>query len=1022
MSRMRVLCTLLFCTVRVSFAQYETSTFERISLEHGLSQSIVYAIIQDRWGFMWFGTRDGLNKYDGYEFTTYRQGTTSLTDNQVRHIHEDNAGELWIATSNGLTRLSFDLDSTGNRNERFAHYKHNPDDPTTISDNDVTTTLRDRRGVVWVGTANGLSRMDSMEPPRFRRFKHNKSNPGSLSSNRVSTIAEDTTGRLWVGTVGGGLNLYLPATESFSHITAIQPRTDSAGASAIIMSLLADSRGKLWLGTYGGGLIIFDPQTNDVNKHEPLASGPGISDNRVYAIREARDGTYWIATFGGGLNRFDPITGTFTSYKNVPHDAASISSDFVRALHIDRADNLWAGTNDGLNKLDLKPVRFAHIRHDPLDKSSLSDKYVLSILEDSHGALWVGTNKGLDRIERGSVTHYAVDHRSARSSSGFVYALHEDRTGVLWLGTFGGGLYRADREIGRLHQFQHDAANPASLRDNRVSDIAEDHDGTLWVGTVLGLSRFDRSTGIFTNYSHDPSDDSSLSNNRVNTMLVDRKGTLWVGTSNGLNAVNTTTGRSVRYMHGDSALSHGRVNSIYEDAEGIIWVGTDNGLNRLDPSTGTTVSFYETNGLPNNFISAILGDDEGNLWISTNRGLSRFTPSANGGHFRNFDVRDGLQSNEFNTNAAFRGRSGELFFGGINGVTRLHPRRVRDNPTPPPVVLTALRSTGRITFSAMDMDPHIELGYNDRYIGFEFAALDFTAPQKNQYAYMLSGLNDRWILSGTRRYVSYTNLDPGKYTFQVKAANNDGVWNETGLSVNLTVLPPFYETWWFRVGVAVSLIAVLGMLYRYRVGKLLELERMRVRIASDLHDDVGSNLTKIALYSDLVAADGEQDPDRVRELVQKIGAMSREMVTTMSDIVWSIDARNDTLGDLVDRMRDFAAGALGPRGIRLTFDVNCGNTGRTLPVDIRQNLYLIFKEAINNAARHSAATDVQVALAETDGSLRLTIGDNGAGITEGGRRSGQGLRNMQMRALRTGSTLEISNRDGVQISLITHAF
>ena len=470
------------------------------------------------------------------------------------------------------------------------------------------------------------------------------------------------------------------------------------------------------------------------------------------------------------------------------------------------------------------------------------------------------------------------------------------------------------------------------------------------------------------------------------------------------------------------------MTSIYEDAQGALWLGTVSGLNKLvlgegaAPQTPSFTRYTEKDGLPNDFIYGILGDAEGNLWLSTNKGLSKFNDRLPPGKkFRNYDVQDGLQNNEFNVGAYHRGHSGALYFGGVNGFNIFFEQRVKDNSHAPPVVLTAFRVFNEEVAldTAVAEIKTLALSHQQNFFSFDFAALDFTQPEKNRYAYKMEGFDRDWVQAETRRYASYTNLDPGQYVFRVKGANNDGVWNENGAAVKITIRPPFWKTWWFRLLAAAAAFGALSLLYRYRVSRLLEMERLRVRIASDLHDDIGSTLTKISLHSELIQHSA--DAGEIKESLRKIGAMSRELITTMSDIVWSIDARNDTMGDLVDRMREFAAGVLPAKAIAFSFDATALVLPQKLPVNVRQNVYLIFKEAVNNITKHAEASHVAIQLKSSNGTFSMTVSDDGKAWRDDENQTGQGLRNMRMRAERIGGRLEIYRDPGYTVSLTAPA-
>ncbi|MGH7493795.1 MAG: sensor histidine kinase [bacterium] len=1043
-----IIIAVLFLS-RDHYAQTGDLAFERISTEQGLSQSSVHAILQDHQGFLWIGTEDGLNKYDGYNFTVYRHDasdSTSISDNLVNTVFEDRAHRLWIGTKNGLNLFD-------RATEKFTRFQHDPNDPHSISSNDVRSILADSAGALYLlAYGGGLYRLraedrrhsptkaSTSRPAQFTCFKHAADNPRSLSSNFVTVMLRDRAGFLWIGTLGGGLNHFDPVAATFTcyrHDPA-QPRTLS---SDNVVALCEDDAGDLWIGTYGGGLCRLRQggRTPPEFISYPPASrhSGGMHHNTVLAVLASRrdPGDIWVGTFGGGLFRLrreDRESGKFSIYKHEPQNPASLSHDRIYTLCEDRTGNLWAGSMVGLNKAVPQPQKFTRLQHDPANPNSLSHPSVYAIWEARNGDLWVGTDARLDRIEARTqhVEHFPYDPREGNAlEQNFIRAVCEDRAGTLWVGTFARGLSRWEargRQKAFSRRYVHDPANAASLAGNFVTALCLDRTGQLWVGTTNGISRFEARSDSFRNYRRNKNEVNSLSDSNILALYEDRQGTIWVATyKGGVNRFDPRSGNFFVFKHDPqnaNSLSHNGVLSIHQDGEGLLWFGTVSGLNRFDPHTQSFTRYGEKDGLANAFIYGILGDDEGNLWLSTNQGLSKFNDKLPPGKkFRNYDVKDGLQSLEFNVGAYHRGHSGALYFGGINGLNRFFPHEIRDNPHPPPIALTAFKVFNEKVAldTALGEIKTIQLSYRQNFFSFDFAALDLTQPEKNQYAYKMEGFDQDWIHSETRRYANYTNLDAGKYTFRVKGANNDEVWNEQGASVNIIITPPFWETWWFRLLAAAGVTGLLTSIYRYRVARLLEMERLRVRIASDLHDDIGSTLTKISLHSELIQYSAE--PGEVKESLRKIGAMSRELITTMSDIVWSIDARNDTVGDLLDRMREFAASVLPARSIAFSFDAASLELPRKLPVTIRQNIYLIFKEAINNIAKHAVASRVEIRLRSANGTFNMIICDDGYAIPADESPTGQGLRNMQMRAQRIGGHLEISRDPGYTVSLTAPA-
>ncbi|MCA1991101.1 MAG: PAS domain-containing protein [Coleofasciculus sp. S288] len=805
----------------------ENLHFENITANDGLSQSHVLCMLQDSHGFMWMGTQDGLNKYDGYNFIVYKYNELdpySLSDNFVVSIYEDKLETIWIGTyGSGINQFN-------RQTNQFTRYKHDPKNPHSLSNNKVWSIFEDQIGTLWIGTDEGGLNKYDRETRQFNHYKHNPDDPKSLANDTVLSIYEDKLGNFWIGTGGGGLDKFDRKTGEFTHYTH-DPNNPHALSDNTVLSIYEDQSGRLWIGTNGGGLNQFDRETGQFIHYTHDPNNPkSLSNNSVSAIIEDRFGNLWLATsswysnpFGTALNKFEPETGQFTHYTHNPANPNSLEDNLVFSLLIDNSEILWIGTGfTGISKLDTKAKKFRNYKNEIVNPNSLSDNHVSSIYEDRNGILWIGTfDWGLNQFERetGKFTHYTHDSNKINSlSSDFVWSVYEDHNNTLWVGTFEGGLNKFDNETGQFTHYIHDPNNPKSLSNNNVISIYEDHNGTLWIGTFDGgLNKFERETGIFTHYINEPHNPYSLSDNNVLSIYEDQSDTLWIGTfSRGLNKFNRETGEFIRYTHdlnNPNSLSYDRVLSIYEYPAGTLWIGTyGGGLNKFDIATETFTHYTEKDGLPNNSVVGILGDDEGNLWLSTGKGLSKFNPETE--TFRNYDVGDGLQGNEFGgIKAYFKSKTGEMFFGGLNGFNAFYPEQVKDNPYIPPIVITDFRIFDKSVKldTAISETKEIKLSYKDNFFGFEFAALDYTNPEKNQYAYKLEGFDKDWIYSGSRRYATYTNLDGGTYIFRVKGSNNDGVWNEEGTSLKVIITPPPWKTWWaYTLYVVAFVSAVYG--------------------------------------------------------------------------------------------------------------------------------------------------------------------------------------------------------------------
>jgi ligand-binding sensor domain-containing protein/serine phosphatase RsbU (regulator of sigma subunit) len=799
-----------------------TVTFKHLSIKDGLSQSHVNCIFQDKKGFMWFGTRDGLNKYDGYAFTVYKRipgDGESLSDNYITDICQDNRGTLWIATdSGGLNR--FDT-----QKNKFTRYTHNQKDPKSISSNNLNSVSADEDGVLWIGTKDaGLNQLNPITG-RIKRYIHVPGDPGSISCNNVQVAFRDKSGILWIGTGSGGLNRW----------------------------------------NNNGQFIVYkyDPQ-------DPLSLG----DNSVQSIYEDNSGNLWIGTQNGGLNKFDRKKENFSRYLKNDGEPFSLSSNNITAICEDPTGNIWIATDNGINKFLPQTGKFSCYQQGYLAPHCITSNRVLSICKDFSGALWFGTAKGIEKYDKAKFSNL-IEHFNSRGFKvdNFVWSVVEDKSGILWIGTDSGGLYNYDKESNSIRNFKLDPGDPGSLSDNSVRALLEDKSGTLWIGTKNGLNKYNSYTGTFTRYKIDsqaknyplgnhfsviyedsngdfwlgsmgggllkfdrenerftvyaarPGDKTSLSNNNIWSILEGRRGTLWIGTNEGLNMFVPIKNNFSHYKNDPNnpdSLSYNHVYVIYEDINGVLWIGTSWGLNRFDLKDRTFTRYFEEDGLAGNVICGILENPARQLWISTNRGLSALNTVSE--TFKNYDVNDGLQSNEFNIGACFRSRGGELFLGGINGLNGFYPGDVKENNYIPPVVITGLSVLASVN-RGIDTAGRIILSPDQNSFSVEYAALDYTNPGKNKYAYKMEGIDKNWINAGTRRVVIYTGLKPGEYVFKVKGSNNDNIWNEAGTSLTIIIRPSWWRTPLAYLFYGIILVLAFIFFYRWQRQYIIKKER-----------------------------------------------------------------------------------------------------------------------------------------------------------------------------------------------------
>ncbi|MFO7445667.1 MAG: two-component regulator propeller domain-containing protein [Ignavibacteriaceae bacterium] len=1003
-------------------AQTPLFNFEKLSLEEGLSQSSVSAIYQDKKGFLWFGTANGLNKYDGYDFIVYKHDpddTNSLSNDMITAITEDREGMLWIGTEGGLNK--FDPVE-----EKFTRYAANHGKENMISSNNVYSLLVDKKGMIWIGTfGTGLNKFDP-HSGRFSLYKNISNNFVHSGLNFIRNIKEDKEGKLWLGTYGG-VSVFDPETEKFRNYSK-EFLKQNPDIKEEVYALNIDDDGIVWFGT-DGNLNMFNPHTGKLNSY---ISGDKTVNTyfRIWALLVDSKGNVWLGTGENGIHIFNKKENSFTIIRNNPVKPLSLSDNSVVALYEDRGGVIWVGTSSsGINKYIGNKNKFKHVKHDPENLNTISPGLVFGIAEDKYGFLWVGTLNGLNKISKnGKVTRYIrKPDCSGCISSSKIRAIEEDQDGNIWIATQW-GLNKYDRRKDIFIKYKTDPSHRNWLSTNNLSCLYIDREGIIWIGSFnYGLQRFDPVKETFKLYSYEDGNGGGLKSNRIMTLGEDNEGKLLIGTESGLHIFDKQSGKVVQeYRTGkDSAsLSNESILSVYCDKDGIIWLGTyGGGLNKIDKKKQRVSRFSEAQGLPNNVVYGILPDDSDNLWLSTNKGLVRFSKKTN--NVRIYDPSDGLQSYEFNSNAFYRSRSGELFFGGVNGYNSFFPEEVTDNTAIPSVVITSAKTAQSVLSKGgiISSDSPVELSYNQNFITFDFVSLDFTNPKKNKYAYKLEGLEEKWINSGNRRFVTYTNLEPGKYVFKVKASNGDEIWNEQGASFSFIIYPPFWQTWWFYIAAAFMITGAVISIHKYRVRlkvkQLLEIENMRKKIADDFHDELGHKLTKISLYSELMRKGLVEKPGEPVSLendenyLKKINEAANTLFDDTKDFIWSIDPVKDTLYDLAVYLKDFGDELFDKSGIAFRVnEISVELSEINLPMDWKRQLILLFKEAMNNCLRHSECTNVELSVSAPDEKIEITLKDDGKGFITNNGLKGRGLVNMKARADKLKAMLTIESVPG----------
>ena len=991
--------------------------FEHYSIENGLSQSVVLDVVQDKTGFLWIATQDGLNRFDGYEFKIFKNDpndSTSISDNWINAISLGKENCLWLATESGGIN-KFDLSTY-----KSVRYLAGKGDSSKFQSNIARDILEDKIGQVWVATWGGGLSVLKKSDSHFTTFRNNKLDSTSLSDDFVRVISEDKDGSIWVGTKNG-LNQLKTGMTKFRRIYS-NTKNNNTLSENFITAILKDSKNKLWIGTREGLNLSEDDGKVFKRLLPDEKNKMALNDKIILTVFEDSNQNIWAGTYSGGLSKIISEKGIGQNYKQESNNLNSLSGNYIRSIFQDRTGLFWIGTwGNGLNKLNMNPYKFKHIS---VSENGLSHKFVRTFFEDKVGNFWIGTfGSGINIINKssGAFSYLINDPKKKNSiSNNDIYATQSDKNGMIWIGT-NSGLNRYEPETGKISNFANNPKEIPKETDDVIRSVVNDKKGNLWIGKRAGVLFYDAERRSFTTFVSD----SLPTNANVSQLFISSQNELWISVrDDGVYRYNISNkpefiSHYKTNLADTNSISHNNVLYIFEDSGNSIWFGSASGLNELNPANGTVRKFYKKDGLPSEVIYGIAESENGILWISTNSGISKYDPNKKniwGKHFRNYDLNDGLQSNEFNTGSVFKNLSGEIFFGGINGYNQFYPNEINDNPFVPPIVFASTKILDKEVYPDFrDGNRKLIYHYDDKVFSFEMSSLDFTKSEKNQYAYKLIGFDDEWNFSGGRRFATYTNLNPGTYTLQIIGSNNDGVWNEIGSSLLIEIIPPFWMTWWFRIFIVLLIVVIPVLIYINRIQKLLELERLRVRIASDLHDDVGGSLTKISLHADLINAG--VDPEKINSNLEIISNLSREVIRTMSDIVWAIDSRNDTIGNMIDRMRDFASGILTEKNIRLKFEVSGLESDQKINVDTRQNLYLVLKETVNNSVKYSEASEVKILLNQKDEKFQMIISDNGKGISGQKNKTGHGLKNIQMRAERIGANVEIKSQAGFEIKL-----
>jgi ligand-binding sensor domain-containing protein/serine phosphatase RsbU (regulator of sigma subunit) len=870
-----LLASLLFLTLPTQAQQIGKESFDRLSVEDGLSQNAVNCIFQDSKGFIWLGTQDGLDRYDGYEFKSYKhnpKNTNSISDNFIWTIYEDKKGFLWVGTQNGLNRI----DVIAGKIERFTHKAN---DKNALAHNKVYAILQDKKGNLWLGTEDGVSVLN----PDKQTFK-NYTFAYSVFNSPVHALYETKSGEIYVGTMGAGLQVFVPKTETFVLHPAYLPTLKND----FIRCIFEDKQSNFWIGT-AQGIRKIDTNTQKITFFTHSLNDESLTNNNVSAITEDQSEHIWIGTMGGGVNRFVPKAYQSEEYEIVQYindfyNPQSLSLNNVSSLLVDKSGILWVGTvGGGVSIHDYGKEKFHVHRLSAYTGTSVNNNMIWSISGDDDNIIWLGTGGGgLNRFEPkyGQYTYYTAENSSISDNHVISVAQSPSDANRLWVGT-DHGLNELDKKTGKFKIYAANAEDTASLSDAHINSLYEAN-GFLWIGTSEGgLNSLNLKTGKFKSYKNDINLSHSISENTIETLIVDKQGYVWCGTTGGgLNRFDPKTEKFTIYkskIEDQFSLSNNIVKCIYEEKSGNLWIGTNGGLNYFDRYKNIFIRYTTKDGLPHNTVQAIQQDDNDNVWVSTNRGISKF--DAKNTKFLNFDGLDNLQGDVFNTESSYKTLAGELFFGGNNGFNTFFPESIDQNSYVPMVVMTNITVNGVSIFADSSANyPKIKgilnntetliSSYNQNTISFDFVSLSFRHASKNMYECKLENFDKEWIKLGNDRSYTYKNLPAGDYIFKVKGSNNDGVWAKKMLSIKIKIRPPFWDTWWFRFLGAACFVGFVYWVYKLRI-KQVEMQKEKLETIVEQRTAEIRNINGELQHKQAEVYAQKQDLERQKDVLEE---------------------------------------------------------------------------------------------------------------------------------------------------------
>ncbi len=992
--------------------------FRKITTSNGLSHNKVNCIIQDKRGFIWFGTDDGLNRYDGNNFLIFRNTPGSaegVSGNIINDIWEDEAEIIWIATGDGgLTRYDYRF-PTG---KQFRHFKNSPGDKSSIPLNIINALAQDKKGFLWLATSGKRVIRLNKQTEKFDE-------PVATGTSTATALCIDHKENLWVGRQGGGLlkvntqTLQLDFDERYTNLYAKLPHV-------VVTSVFMDHEKNIWYGSWDRVLYRFNAATEKEESFQRSAAALSFDNDQVDDMAEDELQRLWMAGRYKGLHVYDKNQDCFYNYRFNPGLDGTIADNKVNCVFIDKDKNLWLGTDKGIcvSKLNQQFTQ----QFLPGSLSGNPPVTIYDFFRGKDGTTWVAASNGIYAKRTGGedFDHMPVHFRGQNLA---VTKFYKDGDGTMYVGT-DYSLFRyndARRDLELLPNTEKDKVMDHIIESRVVSMIRDTVNGNpVLLVSPYGhfltyydlreknwVSRLDSSKNIVASFN--------LLDNLIRKFYRSRDGTVWMATvKEGLGVWEKKPSQLVTYYKNDpvntTSLANNHVFDIADDGKGSLWVTTFGGGLQHFNVAEKIFSHIRSSA---NLLEGVQTDAKGNVWMISGGNLHRYSPSGNS--YMSYELPD-IEKSGGVKGYIYKDDEGSMYVGGVNYFISFKPEEIKDNPQQPGVIFTDFKIFNN-SFSHLLFQKKIKLKHNQNFFTIEFASPFYSGSEKIHYSYMLEGVDQDWVDAGTRNFASYQNAGSGNFTFKVRASVGNGKWTPAVFSIRVEIVPPFWRRWWFYAICVILVTAVLYAIYRYRVNELVKRQAIRNKIAQDLHDNLGSTLSSISVYSEVARIHGEKnEKENLNDLLEKISTTSTEMVTEMNDIVWAINPRNDSMDKIVQRMESFAKPLAAARNIAFDLQYDRSVLSVQLDMDKRKNFYLVFKEAVNNAIKYSAASKLSAQVIVKDSQLVLKVIDNGKGfivekeITDE-HASGNGIRNMRNRTTQMNGSLEINSQPGTGTSI-----